>query len=405
MMAVRAIRLNSKEVCTDLNLVFLRAFYGLLDLLEKKSKTVLARNVYTRMISELSISLFVCSTQAFKGTELMIDDQTVTTPKGSVRTVRGCRCKRSRCLKKYCECYGVGLKCGENCICEECQNGNELGGPSSVTKKAKSAVKSKPTKSAGMTVHVPQAVALKNHKADNKANSNPPILNKPQFKTQPVATVALTGKVQSFQARKPPLSVHIPQKASETVQVQVAPVQRDVPTFDRRESSTAWAMTPLGGASGWTPVGGSAGWSLGSRDVSALSATVLPVPEPMDRENSGFPLYSNQTPTGGMQRDFSGIPTFHAQWDTDAPSARGMRSLWAMSPIFRDTSIADSPKALSMLLMTPRSPLQPLRPGAGAGGPLPSPSVAIFTAAENMCPVLSPSVDDLTVSREVSSQF
>ena len=76
----------------------------------------------------MSITLIVCSTQAFKGTELMIDDQTVTTHKGSVRTVRGCRCKRSKCLKKYCECYGVGLKCGENCICEECQNGNELGG-------------------------------------------------------------------------------------------------------------------------------------------------------------------------------------------------------------------------------------------------------------------------------------
>ena len=77
--------------------------------------------------------------QAFKGTDLEIDGQTVTTPKGSVRTVRGCRCKRSRCLRKYCECYGVGLKCGENCICEDCQNGNEFGGPSGVAKKMKSA--------------------------------------------------------------------------------------------------------------------------------------------------------------------------------------------------------------------------------------------------------------------------
>ena len=62
--------------------------------------------------------------QAYKGTHMEIDGQTVTTPKGSVGTVHGCRCKRSRCLKKYCACYGVGLKCGENCICEDCQNGN-----------------------------------------------------------------------------------------------------------------------------------------------------------------------------------------------------------------------------------------------------------------------------------------
>tara|TARA_X000000368_G_scaffold414342_1_gene404046 strand:+ start:1948 stop:2409 length:462 start_codon:yes stop_codon:yes gene_type:complete len=59
---------------------------------------------------------------AFSGTELAIQARTGQRKDGEARTVYGCRCKRSKCLKKYCECFGAGLVCGENCVCEGCLN-------------------------------------------------------------------------------------------------------------------------------------------------------------------------------------------------------------------------------------------------------------------------------------------
>lgn len=35
---------------------------------------------------------------------------------------RGCRCRSVGCLKKYCECFNAGMRCGVNCGCQDCKN-------------------------------------------------------------------------------------------------------------------------------------------------------------------------------------------------------------------------------------------------------------------------------------------
>ncbi|KHG20946.1 Protein lin-54 [Gossypium arboreum] len=48
------------------------------------------------------------------------DGNLMNTP--SARHKRRCKCKRSKCLKKYCECYRAKVGCSDGCHCEDCDN-------------------------------------------------------------------------------------------------------------------------------------------------------------------------------------------------------------------------------------------------------------------------------------------
>ena len=45
-------------------------------------------------------------------------------PGGVGRSINkfGCRCARSKCIKKYCECFAAGVKCSVYCQCVNCMN-------------------------------------------------------------------------------------------------------------------------------------------------------------------------------------------------------------------------------------------------------------------------------------------
>ena len=47
---------------------------------------------------------------------------TIHTPQPAPQRKLKCHCKKSKCLKFYCECFSNQLFCGKDCECENCSN-------------------------------------------------------------------------------------------------------------------------------------------------------------------------------------------------------------------------------------------------------------------------------------------
>ena len=46
----------------------------------------------------------------------------ITNSENQARHNKGCNCKRSGCMKRYCECFQSGIKCTDICKCSGCNN-------------------------------------------------------------------------------------------------------------------------------------------------------------------------------------------------------------------------------------------------------------------------------------------
>ncbi|XP_073130746.1 protein tesmin/TSO1-like CXC 2 [Henckelia pumila] len=56
------------------------------------------------------------------GSNFGLEEDTMHFTPSSARHKRGCNCKKSMCLKKYCECYQANVGCSDGCRCEGCKN-------------------------------------------------------------------------------------------------------------------------------------------------------------------------------------------------------------------------------------------------------------------------------------------